>query len=139
MRGSSFWWAGPLCPAHTTGCCSGPRIPCRLGCVCARGPRHVNSAPAGAWAVSGGSTSANSFHPHSLHSRAASLSFLHMKVMRPEAGGGTALIPFAQFTRRLQRSMCKWKRLVRENRICPSVLPCGSGGATVYCHTQFPI
>lgn len=106
MRGSSFWWEGPLCPPHITGCGSGPRIPCRLGCIRARAQRHVNSAPTGGWAVSGRFTSASSLYPHSPHSKAASLSFLQRKVMRPGAGGRTDLIPFAQFTGRLQRCMC---------------------------------
>ena len=92
MRGSSFWWEGPLCPPHITGCSCGPRIPCRLGCIGARGQRHVNSAPTGGWAVSGRFTSANSFYPHSPHSKAASLCCLQMKVMRPGAGGRTNLI-----------------------------------------------
>lgn len=97
---------GSSVPAPITGCGSGPRIPCRLGCIRARGQRHVNSAPTGGWVVSGGFTSASSFYPHSPHSKAASLSFLQRKVMRPGAGERTDLIPFAQFTGRLQRCVC---------------------------------
>lgn len=117
MRGSSFWWEGPLCPPHITGCSCGPRIPCRLGCIGARGQCHVNSAPTGGWAISGRFTSAesaNSFYPHSPHSKAASLRCLQMKVMRPGAGGRTDLIPFAQFTGRLPRCVCQWKRSVHK-------------------------
>lgn len=117
MRGSSFWWEGPLCLPHITGCSCGPRFPFRLGCIGARGQCHVNSAPTGGWAISGRFTSAesaNSFYPHSPHSKAASLRCLQMKVMRPGAGGRTDLIPFAQFTGRLPRCVCQWKRSVHK-------------------------
>lgn len=111
MRGPSFWRKGFCAPPHIIALLApalGPASPAdwaghRLGAP--RCELCTNS-----WL--GGERQIHIFHillPSQPPSKAASHSFLQMKVMRSRGRGGTDLIQFSQFTRRFQGSVYKWR------------------------------